>query len=200
MGIQKEIKERFLGDIADHEMTVIRDDGVSRHIRFRKPGTCIYGFDLITWPGLLCYTGDMGTFVFSRIEDMFKFFRCRDKLFTISTGYWAEKVIASDRSGIRQYSPELFVAVVEEWFRDSWEEELSKEEFEALHERLKEEVLSVADNEYDAMRAAMEFEHDGQLVLQDFWEANVEEYTPTFLWCCHAIQWGISIYDEERKD
>lgn len=196
MDIQQEIKERFLKDITDHEMTVIQDDGVSRHIRFRKPGTGTYGFDLITWPGILCYTGDMGTFVFSRIEDMFKFFRCQKELFSISTGYWAEKVIASDRAGIRQFTPEKFISVVEECFNNNYDD-LPKKEFDALHESLDEEVLSMAyDNKHTAMIAAMEFEHEGQLVLQDFWEANVEEFTPTFLWCCHAIQWGISVYDK----
>lgn len=199
MDIQQEIKERFLKDIVDHEMTVIQDDGVNRHIRFRRPGTICYGFDLVTWPGLLCYTGDMGTYVFSRIKDMFEFFR-KEKLFTISTGYWAEKVIASDRGGIRKFSEEMFVSVVEEWFNSNCED-LPKEEFEALRERLKDEVLSMAyENEHEAMIAAMHFEHEGQLVLQDFWETNVKEYTHSFLWCCHAIQWGISIYDKERKE
>ena len=198
MGIQQEIKERFLKDITDHEMTVIQDDGVSRHIRFRKPGTGVYSFDLITWPGILCYTGDMGTFVFSRIEDMFKFFRCQKELFSISTGYWAEKVIASDRRGVREFSIEKFESVVKEYL-DNYLESSPEEELEALRERLKDEVIALAyDGEYPAMQAAMEFEHDGNLVLQDFWEANVEEFTPTFLWCCHAIQWGISIYDKEK--
>lgn len=199
MNTQQKIRERFLKDIVDHEMTVIRDDinGINRHIRFRKPGTGIYGFDLVTWPGVLCYTGDMGTFVFSRIEDMFQFFR--GKLFSISTGYWAEKVIASGRDGIRQYSPDMFISAVEEYFKDL-REDLPQDETEALHERLKDEVLSMAyDGEYPAMLAAMDFEHEGELVLQDFWEANVEEFTPTFLWCCHAIQWGISVYDKKGE-
>ena len=65
----------FLRDVAEHEMIVVRDDGVHRHIRFKKPGTSCMHFDLITWPGYLCYTGDMGTYVFSRLTDMFEFFR-----------------------------------------------------------------------------------------------------------------------------
>ncbi len=70
---------RFLKDVANHEMQIIRDDGVQRHLRFKKPGTMCYHFDLITWGGHLCYTGDMGTYVFTRVHDMFDFFRMGDQ-------------------------------------------------------------------------------------------------------------------------
>jgi len=68
-------EESFLRDVAEHAMLLIRDDGVSRHVRFAQPGTGCMHFDLITWPGYLCYTGDMGTYVFQRLTDMFEFFR-----------------------------------------------------------------------------------------------------------------------------
>ena len=68
-------EQSFLKDVAEHQMTVLRDDGVNRHVQFRRPGTICMGFELITWPGYLCYTGDMGTYVFRRLEDMFEFFR-----------------------------------------------------------------------------------------------------------------------------
>lgn len=68
-------EETFLADVAAHQIHVLRDDGVHRHIRFKRPGTYCMQFDLITWPGYLCYTGDMGTYVFNRLEDMFEFFR-----------------------------------------------------------------------------------------------------------------------------
>ena len=67
--------ELFLRDVQQHQIQVIRHDGVNRHIRFKRPGSMSYYFDLITWPGHLCYTGDMGTYVFRRMDDMFEFFR-----------------------------------------------------------------------------------------------------------------------------
>lgn len=67
--------ETFTRDIAKHEIEVIRDDGVDRHLRFRRPGTMSMHFDILTWPGYLCYTGDMGSYVFRRTEDMLEFFR-----------------------------------------------------------------------------------------------------------------------------
>lgn len=68
-------EQRFLNDVANHEMIIIRDDGVNRHVRFKRPNSSCMYFDLITWPGHLCYTGDMGSYVFRRLEDMFEFFR-----------------------------------------------------------------------------------------------------------------------------
>lgn len=70
MPTESEVKDRFLRDIQEHELTVIRDDGVYRHLRFQKPGTSVMYFDLITWPGHLCFTGDMGSYLFSRVRDM----------------------------------------------------------------------------------------------------------------------------------
>ena len=52
-------------------MIVLRDDGVYRHIRFKKPGTGCMHFDLVTWPGYLCYSGDMGCYVFCRLNARF---------------------------------------------------------------------------------------------------------------------------------
>lgn len=117
-------QERFLRDVSGHAMTIIRDDDVYRHIRFKPAGTMCMHFDLVTWPGYLCYAGDMGTFVFTRVRDMFSFFRRShsDNLFSIDLHYWAEKVEAGDRwgrgNGIREFSKEKFDANVREWVED----------------------------------------------------------------------------------
>src|SRR5258708_33733869 len=91
----------FLKDVATHEMIVRRDDGPYRHIRFQRPDTiCLY-FDVVTWPGFLCFSGDAGCYVFSRLPDMLEFFRYESKpagkLF-INPDYWGQKVEAVDRS------------------------------------------------------------------------------------------------------
>jgi len=64
-------QDRFLNDIANHSMSIVRDDGVYRHLVFSNNGSSVFRFELITWPGYLAYTGDMGAFVFSRLNDMF---------------------------------------------------------------------------------------------------------------------------------
>jgi hypothetical protein len=115
--------ERFKKDVEKHVMTVIRDDGVYRHLRFQTPGSYCMGFDIVTWPGYLAYTGDMGAYVFTRLEDMFQFFRCAEgrNQYRIDLRYWAEKCEcggAADRSGIREFSEDKFEQNVKEYLID----------------------------------------------------------------------------------
>jgi hypothetical protein len=109
--------ERFLKDVEHHEMTIMLDDGVFRSIRFAKPNDSNLHFTLTTWNGYLGYTGDMGCFVFSRMSDMFEFFRPRnpESPLRINPGYWSEKIQATDwRGGHEEYSREAFTAELEE--------------------------------------------------------------------------------------
>lgn len=218
MGKDECTEERFLRDIAAHEMTIIRDDGVNRHIRFRQPGTSNMSFDLITWPGHLCYTGDMGTFVFQRLEDMFRFFRTdrqerisaersSNKLF-INTGYWGEKCIAVDSvDGIRQYSPDSFREAIQEEL-DNWLEDLDPEGdaecIADLKSAVEGDLLAYADDgEQDARKAAddfyFEFDEDKSFSISDFWERTLTVKSFRFVWCCYALAWGITVYDSVKE-
>lgn len=200
------LQKSFESDISRHEMTVLFENGVYRHIRFRRPDTWAYGFDLITWPGFLAYTGDMGEYMFSRVEDMFTFFR-QPLDQGISYSYWSEKCRAGQRSGKRdcdgvyEFSEEAFKEAVEEDFKSWLEYNLDSESgldtVAELRERLEDEVLSCSsEGMIRAYDAAVGFEVDGEQIFQDFWERSCEEYTDRFVWCCHAIRWGIHQYDE----
>ena len=89
------IEQEFAKNVENHVLTVIADDGnVTRHIRCREPGTVIYGWDIVTWPGYLAVTGDLGHYVFRRLDDMLvQFFGG-----TINPQYWVEKCVAWDYS------------------------------------------------------------------------------------------------------
>ena len=212
-------EERFLKDVAEHEMIIVRDDGLYRHIRFKKPGTGCMRFDLITWPGYLCYTGDMGTYVFSRLADMFEFFRAdrehmrlRDgRTLAINPGYWGEKLQAVERSGdggsYREFSEEKFKRAVLEhlvgWIRYR-RDHTTKEERRELWDAVMFDVIG-ADGDSGGYRqqvAAHDFHHRVnnrvEFYFQDFWEINVMDYTHRFIWCCYALAWGITKYDEAK--
>ena len=205
-------EEQFLRDIAKHEMTILNEDGVYRRIRFAQPDSSAMSFELITWPGHLCYTGDMGTFVFERTNDMFSFFRGSKKEgnpgLQINTGYWGEKCIAVDSvDGIRQYSPDSFREVIQEEL-DEWLEDLDPEEdaecIAALKEAVQDELLCYADDgEQKAREAADEFEFsfgDLQLSISDFFERTLTVKSFRFVWCCYAIVWAIAKYDQAQKE
>jgi hypothetical protein len=207
---------RFLQDVAQHEMTVLRDDGLYRHIRFQKPGTGCMHFDLITWPGYLCYTGDMGTYVFSRLRDMFDFFRT-DRRYALDHGrrlginlsYWAEKVEAPDKhDGIKEFSQERFKREILEhlvgWLRaHRWE--TTRDERRELWEAV---ISGVIDAEGDSggyrkQVAAYDFHHKvnaelGNFYFSDIGEYDFSQYSFRFVWCCYALAWGIQKYDESK--
>lgn len=192
----------FKRDIAKHEMQVIRDDGVSRHLRFQRPGTMCMHFDLLTWPGYLCYTGDMGTYVFRRLHDMFQFFRRPENYppYRMDLRYWAEKIEASDKcDGIEKFSEAAFRKAVKDFFDqatddDDWTEERKA----ALWEEIEHDVLGSVDDdgEHGAWVALHAFEHDGFTFCD--WECQCKEYTHRFLWCCHALEWAIGTYDDAK--
>lgn len=196
-------EKSFLADVANHTMRIIREDGINRHLRFQVPGTGIDHFDLVTWSNNLVYTGDMGTYVFRRLTDMFVFFRSdrQGKLpdgatLHINPSYWAEKLEAIDRDGVTQYNPEVFTAALKAQLEDYLEGYTG--DAEALRQEVEDDVLCYADDgQQAAVGAAMDFVADGRRIFEDFHEVDVTEYTHRFLWCCYAMAWGIQKYDED---
>ena len=186
-------EQQFLGDIKNHTLKVIRDEGVYRHLQFRRPGTVCYGFDIVTWPGYLCYTGDMGCFVFSRVEDMLKFFRDEGMggPLRINPLYWSEKLQATDKDvGHKAFSFERFREVVNQIVAED------KDATEELKEAVKEMFDDCDGKSAEACYMAVtEFEWDNQQYFTDFFEHSLEEYTFHYIWCCYALVWGIRHYD-----
>lgn len=181
-------KERFLRDVKDHKLTVLKDDGLYRHLRFAKPDTRCMSFDLVTWPGYLCYCGDMGDYTFARLDDMFQFFRSKSGELQINEHYWAEKCEARDRDGIEEFSPELFEQAILDEMKDC--------EFpEDVIEAVRSDVIAFRhDGEEVAVRRALEFDYNGYS-FPDFYENRLRDYTYRFIFCCYAIAWGIQQYD-----
>ena len=205
---------QFLGDVANHEMTIIRDEGVNRHLRFKKPGTSAYYFDIITWPGNLCFTGDMGTFVFSRIDDMFAFFRMDDRDWnknpnglSINPGYWSEKITATTRhGGHEEWDEDEFVRRVNEtrigWMRTCRECGVNKDDRRELWEAVENDVLSDPSSEPLCVAKIYEFYHNAgseRFEFMDFFDSSMTRFTFHFLWCCYALAWGINKYDDHHS-
>lgn len=189
--------KEFLGDTKSHKMEILMDNNVHRHLRFTNNGSYVYRFELITWPGYLCVCGDMGTFVFSRIDDMFKFFRSKNEKLAINPGYWAEKCTAG-KDALSEYQQEIFIRKINEW-TDEWVEKLDPIDACLLRKTITDEVLLYADSgEHEAMRAALDFEFKGKRVFNDFWECSLRDWTFQFVWICYAIVWGIKQYDKEH--
>lgn len=216
----------FLEHVKNHELAVLHDtkDGDYRHIRLRQPSSGNQYFDLITWPGHLYYTGDMGTYVFTRLRDMFEFFRdSGEGELKINPGYWQEKVRSDSRygKGCEEWSDEKFKKVITDLWESHFEEEKpeepdpedsDEEDLEAYRQELKEwadhkqwamdeieeDIFACDPLEHEGFRAANAFDSHG-LVFRDLWDNNFMEYTYHYIWACYAIVWGIRQYDEYKK-
>ena len=190
---------QFMKRIEGVELEIVQDVEVHRHLRFRKPDTSSEWFDIITWPGTLCISGDYGTFVFARVSDMLTFFRQPEghKQLQINHGYWSEKLRSIDHhGGYEEFSADSFERSIRAAF-DGWEFD-SKTQKQEAWEEVKHSVLR-SDNEYEAMNAAIGFEFEGH-EFRDFWECNCREYTYRFTHNLYAIVWGIQQYDKAKGE
>jgi hypothetical protein len=215
-------EKEFLHQVCDHVLEVIRDDGVHRHIRLQAPGTMCEHFDLITWPGYLCYTGDMGTYVFRRLHDMFEFFRTdrrssylqvKGLTLGVNFQYWAEKVEAGEKSssgnGIKEFSIEIAHESVRDYVKthtdhlepneddDEAEKEILADRLASLTTELQDEIYNTSDK-YEFVQAVRDFSHDG-FEFNDFWEYTTDDWTHRFVWCCYALAWRIQKYDDSKN-
>lgn len=183
-------KARFVEDTANHQMTILLDQGLYRHLRFKAPGTSFEWFEIVTVPGLLTINGDMGTFSFSRLDDMFQFFKRADG--GINAHYWTQKCTAYSDS-VREYSPRLFRQVITEAATeqlDDVEEALGREALSALQG----DVLRHAEAGEEEARAALDGFDNDVLEFSDSWEYDFRDYNFRYLWCLHAIVHGIGQY------
>jgi hypothetical protein len=118
-----EISARFARDTAKHQMTVLHDDGLYRHLKFMNPEHGSFGaFELITWPyNLVVKTGWTFHFDIDATPDMFDLFRKTALKGQINPGYWSEKVRAG-RDEVKGFNPDLLKAeiasTVAQWMRD----------------------------------------------------------------------------------
>jgi hypothetical protein len=192
------VADVFKADTADHQMTVLQDDGEYRHLRFAEPGPNGWHcwFELVTWPGSLAIRGDHGSFVFSRVDDMFTFFR-RPGGDTINPGYWAEKEQTGAKT--KGYSEDVFRKQVVDHFVDSVR---NGEAPRGLGKALREDI-------FDSYAYDISFEEPAREALSDFsfkgyrfhdtWEWDFTDWDHHYLWCCHAVAWGIRQYDDARQ-
>lgn len=205
-------EQEFLDVVSHHKMTIIMDNGVYRRIRFKNPASSAYWFELITWPGVLCINGDMGTFVFQRLEDMFEFFRADVRYLkrlgltlAISPNYWSEKLVAPTSRDVKEFSRELFCQYVKESYADWCENNTDTSESvkAGLWKELESVVIcSIEDGEANAYKTARNFVslYDVDFNLQDCWEWNCRDFKHSFIWCCFAIAWGVATYDRETTE
>lgn len=190
-------KETFLKNVKDHVLTIVKDDGLHRHLKVAEPGNSNRHYDITTWPNYLCISGDMGCFVFSRTEDMFNFFRSPE--LRINDDYWSEKCKAQSifGDGIREFDSDALESVIKEAF-DAYADDAEWDESEKdmWWEDVESNILS-QECSATASQAIWDFINNNdwaESVFQDI-SHDFTRHTGHFIWCCYAITHAINLYD-----
>lgn len=178
--------EQLLGETTEHELNILHSDDLYRHLRFQRPGTSIWHWDLITWPGSLAICGDVGQgYIFTRERDMLTFFDYGQPDGHINAGYWAEKLNRGSRS-VRAFSDEKFRA---------WLDGRQMGPNTIFDER--DDMTENLDWSVGSMDTAVSLLHDADIA----WDADDPEtwqdYEYHFILALHAILWGAKKYHAE---
>lgn len=202
--------ETFKADTRRHAITVVKDDGLYRHIIMSTPGTFAWRWEVITWPGSLAIRGDIGMpLVFTREPDMFEFFATGtydDGYPMINPSYWAEKTGMS-RALEEEYSETEFRRQVARMLGnavddatgygsedDGWELDLAAA-CAVLHLW---EDMDFADLafEHPAREWAMDYT---DLLGDDFcWEMEFNALKTHFIFTCFALAMTVAAYRDHK--
>jgi hypothetical protein len=200
MSTRDEARAAFQRDTRNHDLHIIHEggpDNLVRYLRADRDGSSIYHFNIVTWPGYLSITGDMGSFTFARTRDMFNFFGEG----RINEGYWSEKLqhpggadavaMEFDAEACSDHIRDDF----RQWFADADRDarkaiipiarELMARQFDSM-----EEALHGIDDETRYWDSAEHGDHP----WCEFWDHRCMGYRYDFLWCCHAITWAVKRY------
>lgn len=201
MNEYREISRRFARETAGHEMTVLFEQGLYRHLRFASVDGSGYRFDLHTSPNRLMFHGEVGTYVFSvwPTEDMFDLFRRSSIGDRPNFTYWHEKLAAWGEEAI-QFSTDLFDKKVAKELKKA--EEFFPGVTAAWLEKTEDFLAEYStESEEDAREALASFEYLPEGQCGEAWrfrytsEWKLDDYDWRYLWACHAALWGIRQYD-----
>ncbi|MEV4441320.1 hypothetical protein AB0K09_20310 [Streptomyces sp. NPDC049577] len=193
-----EAKERFASDVEGATMTVVKDDGVHRHLSFRFPKASWEWCEVVTWPGMLVLRGGLGCWSFTRVEDMFGFFRPTPHRERIDPVYWAGKLVPGSGSEAKEYNAKRAASYIRNTVVDAIVE------YPSLSEDVENDLFPAwggPDLSTEAgLRAALgRFEgayqdiHKGFRFPVEDWDLH--RYSDWFLLSCLVLPWAVEQYD-----
>lgn len=208
---QAKDRQQYLDWTKNHRMTILQDAGMYRHIHMANPKGSNYSFSVTTIPGYLIFTGDMGSYVFSRLRDMFEFHRIKwdRETPTIDYRYWAEKCEASAKhGGTKEFDESAFKqAAIREFWNHDWPDHKTRRDEWALYIR---DIISAGHHDGgEAIRAMMDYRYHRHSTY-DWGDSKSEDVNPFYdfyehgefskpsfrlKWACWAIAHTIRDYD-----
>ncbi|MDK8874715.1 MULTISPECIES: hypothetical protein [Paracoccus] len=199
-------QSRFLSDVRDHQMTIELDQGVHRSILFKRPRSSAYYFRLVTWPGRLTISGDMGDYTFARLIDMFEFFRhagpAYDRGDRINVDYWDEKLTAICKGGERYDLDEGgYIDAVRSMLGSHIRDMPLRDAITVVREAKWDDLFTAPSTTREAEHRlyAWRCPVTGNAPFSNLWDRRITTASFHLVWCMRAIQWGIKRYDLHRQ-
>lgn len=188
----EQIHELAARAFADHVVTQNVGQGLYRHWRCARPGTGMYAFNVITEPGRVIVTGDIGELILCRELDMIEWFRrCHNDLDYVAGKAQGVKVrewsadVAKEwaESRIREYRADLKLD----------EEEAASDGVE-FPEKDRKRYLDRIEKHQELLDALDDGKHffDDALFHSGLCDGDyprLETFTPGFLWCFETLKW-----------
>lgn len=165
---------------AHHKIEQRLNQGMFRSWRCKRPDSWCYGFDVTTTPGSIFITGDIGTLVVERTEDMIVW--CRGSINSIE--YFAEKVsreiptVEFDRD------------VACEFIKNEIEELRSRDPLTRTHKEADWEQLLNGLDECSESQFYVALGDSGLIDPCDC--PSMRNYIPRFLWQREALKWFLA--------
>lgn len=209
-----ETEARFASESQGGAMTVLRDDGAYRHLRFDLPKATWKWFELVTWPGMLVVHGGLGCWTFHRDGvDMMATARPAHDTVRVNPYFWEQRFTPGSQQTAKTYSPGRALALLREAVAEN------EEIFPGLAPAAAEWIFSVASGELQSESGLRDLLHrfhtryeettyvqelvdnltDGKRLTSPFrfpieeWDLHV--YDPWFLLTCAALPWAAEQYD-----
>lgn len=198
-------------DTADHELEIIVDSGVNRILEFRnKNGSSNQFFIVMQARGRICFTGDMGEFVFTNHNaDMLAWFHGN-----MSLSYIAEKCrTGGTRKFDEDSAKESIKMRVDDFCRDyiyDYSESGCDDNFEVAlaswQQSLYDEVVD--DLDFENEEAFYRSAYNLSIRIDDSMKFEIDacdgigcmEYTGNFKWCVAAMNKVAELYFSTDKE
>lgn len=192
-------EEEFKTSIKDHKLSILKNDELYKHLRFKNPSSFNRYFDIVTWPGNLCYTGDMGTYTFKRIENMIYFFSDG-----VNPDYWSEKLTSISKfgEGVKVFDGDKFKEYFIEFINedDNGLDSLYKEE---ILEDLKLGNLDLNDEHEILDYITYHYNHYTVDHITSWYAENYnlfKSFTYHYIWCCRALNWSCNLFLDSKHN
>lgn len=196
--VEQRARESFAEGTTEHVMTIVKDDGLYRRLRFAKPGSFQFYFEVITWPGYIALTGDMRSLMMTRVEDMIGFVASPGSD-EIDFRYWAQKVVAS-AGNIKQWCCSVMIEQLHEAWVDHCLEEgvcQDSDDGRAAWAEIQDDIIdtSAAYGEHDERTYAEAISNfTGAVSLLDAWEWDCRDLEFDIYWQMLALRYAANAY------